>query len=303
MNMCASVPKELQNCQSLRSLGLHYCGRVGLPFSLPEGITMRKLTKISIFDGIFDQASVEAMLSWLAASAPNLKHFLILKQSREIAQMFIDGLSRPEFVNRFKNLRSIAFARCDLVEEDVNRILFDIVTPLYPELDMLCLRANNIRSLVLLGESAASLTKKSGPVCSKLESINLYGNPVYSNLSSPETNDHAAVVCLLKTFQRLKKIGGGTPGGGNAAPTSKIAYWTSVNEGGRFLVDGGSNPEERDIAVNLWPNVLERAYKKTKDPTPLFYLLARCGELYSSSSANNDYNNDNQAGKEGLPVI
>lgn len=305
VNMCASIPKEIQNCRSLRALGLHYCGRVGVPFSLPDGITMRKLTKVSIFDGVFDGQSVDAILSWLASCAPNLKHVLILKQSREIARMFIEGLSQPEIAGRFKNLRSIAFARCGLDEEDTNRILFG-VAPMYPELDLLCLRANDIRSLKLLGESAAASTRKNnnnGPARSKLGCINLHGNPVFSNLSSPETHDHAAAVCLLKAFQRLKKIGGAP---GCSAPTPEIAYWASVNEGGRFLVDGGSRPGER-ISVNLWPSVLERAYKKTKDATPLFYLLARCGELHSSSSsssfsANDDYNN-NLVGTEGLPVI
>lgn len=70
-----------------------------------------------------------------------------------------------------------------------------------------------------------------------------------------------------------------------------------MNEGGRFLVDGGTSDDHNEqqqqqhqqISLNLWPNVLERAYNKKKNATPMFYLLRHwyphfLSSLSSSSS-------------------
>ena len=89
------------------------------------------------------------------------------------------------------------------------------------------------------------------------------------------------MVCLIKTFQRLHKIrfkADTIRGHTIFAFSSTIKYWTMINEGGRFLVDGGTSgdnyeQQQQQISLNLWSNLLQRAYNKKKNATPMFCLL------------------------------
>ena len=103
------------------------------------------------------------------------------------------------------------------------------------------------------------------------------------------------MVCLLETFQRLHQIRfeadairGTIRGQTIFASSSTIKYWTMINEGGRFLVDGGTSgdnneQQQQQISLNLWSNVLERAYNKKKNATPMFYLLRHWYPYFLSS--------------------
>ena len=197
----------------------------------------------------------------------------------------MDGLSwNNSYIDKFKdNLEYLGIGSCNLFEEDAKRIIFNI-RPLYPGLAKLCLYDNSIRSLQNIGTVAKELTIN-GPISSNLQCLYIDTNPVSSNLSSPETTDHAAMVCLLETFQRLHQIRfeadairGTIRGHTIFTFSSTIKYWTMINEGGRFLVDGGTSgdnneQQQQHISLNLWSNVLERAYNKKKNATPMFYLL------------------------------
>ena len=92
------------------------------------------------------------MLSWLTSSAPNLKEFCVFNQTRETANLFMDGLSRNNsFIDKFKdNLEYLGIGSCNLIEEDAKRIIFNI-RPLYPGLAKLCSYDDSIRSLQNIG--------------------------------------------------------------------------------------------------------------------------------------------------------
>jgi hypothetical protein len=198
----------------------------------------------------------------------------------------MDGLSRNDsFFTKFRNkLTNLAFVICNLIEEDLRKITFDI-RPLYPKLARINMRYNNnIQSLQIIGTAAEALSLN-GSISSNLIHLCLNDNPVFMNLKSPETPNHAAMVSLLQTFQRLHKI---RYEENNASTYSSIIdYWTMLNQGRRFLVDGGTssndNEQQRQISLNLWPNVLERAYNKQKNSTPMFYLVRHLYPNYISS--------------------
>jgi hypothetical protein len=158
---------------------------------------------------------------------------------------------------------------------------------------------------------------------SELRTLCLAGNPCFSNLKTTSSSslDHSVVISLLKYFKRLQWLGHTQES--SIRPTSEIDYWTKINRGGRFLVDGGgggSNNADSDgggkmLPLNLWPKVLERSYRTsfgvpyhtttggTYDATAMFYLI-RDGPLFSEErslslsttttrSNNNNNNNSN----------
>jgi hypothetical protein len=75
-------------------------------------------------------------------------------------------------------------------------------------------------------------------------------------------NNPVVLGVRLRTFQRLHKIRYEE----NNASTylSIIDYWTMLNQGGRFLVDGGTSQDnnvqhqqrqqQQQISLNFWPN-------------------------------------------------
>ena len=112
----------------------------------------------------------------------------------------MDGLSRnTSFIDKFKdNLAYLEIGSCNLIEEDAKSIIVNI-RPLYPGLAKVCSYDTRIRSLQNIGTVAKELTIN-GPISSNLQCLYIDDNPVSSNLSSPETTNHTAMVCLIKTF-------------------------------------------------------------------------------------------------------
>ena len=270
---CSHIPSEISNCQSLKRLILQRCTD---QIDLPQGITLYGLKNVLITGGTWNEER-----TWLASSAPNLEKFCVSDQTIETANLFMDGLSRNNsFIDKFKdNLECLGIGSCNLIEEDAKRIIFNI-RPLYPGLAKPCLYDNCIRSLQNIGTVAKELTIN-GPISSNLQCLYIDNSPVSSNLISLETTDYAAMVCLIKTFQRLHQIrfkADTIRGHTIFAFSSTIKYWTMINEGGRFLVDGGTSgdnneQQQQQISLDLWSNVLERAYNRKKNATPMFYLL------------------------------
>ena len=117
---------------------------------------------------------------------------------------------------------------------------------------------------------------------------------MFFNLEDSVSSDHVAAISLLKSFNRLSFLGHSKD---TSKPTSEIEYWTKINRGWRFLVDGTGNAANgKMLPLNLWSEVLERAYRTsnggpyastlpgerdpTRDATTVYYLI-REGPLFS----------------------
>jgi hypothetical protein len=82
---------------------------------------------------------------------------------------------------------------------------------------------------------------------------------MFFNLEDSVSSDHVAAISLLKSFNRLSFLGHSKD---TSKPTSEIEYWTKINRGWRFLVDGTGNAANgKMLPLNLWSKVLERAYR------------------------------------------
>jgi hypothetical protein len=163
---------------------------------IPKGFILKGLEIVQISYADWNKVMIEQFLTWLAEYVPNLKTFLVYVQTRENAILFMNGLLQNGlFIEKFKDsLESILFIYCNLIEEDLLSIMFDM-RPLYAKLSILDLSNNNVEGLHTIG-SAAKVLKKNDPISSKLECLYLDNNPALNNLNSPETPDHDAMVCI-----------------------------------------------------------------------------------------------------------
>jgi hypothetical protein len=284
---CSSIPPEIAKLESLKQLDLAYCDD---QIDLPQ-VEMPALNTFCINYGVWDKARITALLSWLSVYVPKLTTLVILHLSRDVAKLFINALVEMDSLNRI-NLKVLQFSNCGLVEEDTSTITFDLL-PLYPTIDHLFLDRNKIESLKTIGEAATKIEDSISSI-SNLKNICLAGNPCFTNLKTPTSPDHIAVISLLKHFKQLSWLGHSKE---TIRPTTEIEYWTKINRGGRFLVDGRYNVDGKMLPENLWPKVLELAYRKsnggphavnfsgveddpTHDATAMFYLI-RNGPLFS----------------------
>jgi hypothetical protein len=276
---CSSIPPEIAKLESLKILQLAYCDD---QIDLPQ-VEMPALTDLIIVCGIWDKERITALLSWLSVYAPKLTKITIYQLSRDVAKLFINALLVPDISGRV-NLVELGIQKCGLFEVDAETMIFDLL-PLYPNIYKLYLSENEIESLKSIGETATKM--KSTIITKQLKGVSLVRNPCFSNLNS---SDHFAAISLLKHFKRLEWLGHSKK---TIRPTTEIEYWTKINHGGRHLVDG----YKKLIPENLWPNILERAYRTsnggpyakkrigeedTHDATAMFYLI-REGPLFSGT--------------------
>jgi hypothetical protein len=125
--MTSSIPPEISKCISLNHLRLDNCsGQI----KLPKGIIMVGLERVIIGGGEWNEEMIRTFLLCLASFAPKLKKFGVCKQTRENANLFLNGLSQND---SFIDLDCISFEACNLIEEDTKRLTF-IFLPLYSKL-------------------------------------------------------------------------------------------------------------------------------------------------------------------------
>jgi hypothetical protein len=292
---CSFIPSEIADLVSLKRLDLCYCDDQ-IIIDLPQ-VEMPALNTLCIDHATWDATQVTSILSWLSVYAPKLTTFRLSMVSRDTAKLFITALLEPDISNRMNNLRKLRIQDCGLFEVDIKTIIFDLL-PLYPNIVSLNFYKNKIESLQNIGIEMATKMKNSNSnsnSSSELRTICLAGNPCFTYLKTTLSSDHSVVISLLKYFKRLRWLGHTKEE--SIRPTSEIEYWTKINRGGRFLVDGGgggSNDADSDgggkmLPLNLWPKVLERSYRTsigaapytiTHDATAMFYLI-REGPLFS----------------------
>jgi hypothetical protein len=284
---CSSIPPDIAKLESLKQLELFYCDD---QIDLPQ-VEMPALNTFCINYGVWDKARITALLSWLSVYAPKLTTLIIANLSRDVAKLFINALVEMDSSNRI-NLKVLEFPHCGLYEDDAMTVILYLL-PLYPTIIKLFLDRNEIESLKTIGETATKIENSIYSI-SNLTSICLNCNPCFTNLKTPTSPDHSAVISLLKHFKQLSWLGHSKE---TIRPTTEIEYWTKINRGGRFLVDGRYNVDGKMLPENLWPKVLELAYRKsnggphavnfsgveddpTHDATAMFYLI-RNGPLFS----------------------
>ena len=129
-------PSEISNAQQISKL-FHVENIDSLLINIFINI-LNNLEIVSIYSGDWNNGTIEALLTWLAMSAPNLKVFAVCEQTKIKANLFMDGLSQNDsFIREFKDkLQCITFEYCNLIEEDEMQFISDI-KPLYPSLTTL----------------------------------------------------------------------------------------------------------------------------------------------------------------------
>jgi hypothetical protein len=302
---CSFIPPEIVDVVSLKRLDLCYCDDQ-IIVDLPQ-VEMPALDTLCIDHVTWDASQITSIISWLSIYAPKLTNLRLSKLSRDTINFFITALLEPDISNRMKNLRKLRIQDCGIIEVDMEVIVFDLL-PLYPDIISLNFHKNKIESLRRIGVKMATKLKmrnsnSDSNSSSGLRSFCLAGNPCFPNLKTTSSLDHSVVIYLLKHFKRLQWLG--HTQGSSIRPTSEIEYWTKINRGGRFLVDGGggcnnadSDGGKKNLPLNLWPKVLERSYRTSLilgakpyttttttggtayDATAMFYLI-REGPLFS----------------------
>jgi hypothetical protein len=178
------------------------------------------------------------------------------------------------FRDKFKDkLQSLNFSECNLTEEDARYVIFDIVQPFYARLCGLLLWKNDIQSIQSLGTAAKNLTKViNGPITSNLYNLNIEDSPVFENLKSPETTDHNAAVCLVKSFPKLFAFSNIRE---SLQVSSIINYQAMINLSElRYLLEDGNNGDGHGTRLSIWPYVIHRVYESTnKDPNLIYNFL------------------------------
>lgn len=181
-----------------------------------------------------------------------MNYLNISHHSRETAKLFINALVEPEFSSRI-HLQYLHLRNSGLLEEDLKQIISDLL-PVHPMIEGLSIPDNDIGSLQTIKDMA--LVR---PPNNTLRFLMLTGNPCFFNLEDSVSSDHVAAISLLKSFNRLSFLGHSKD---TSKPTSEIEYWTKINRGWRFLVDGTGNAANgKMLPLNLWSKVLERAYR------------------------------------------
>jgi len=291
------IPAEVGKLPNLQRIDLCHCDG-SLALKLPMNVPMPELNTLGIEGGIhWNEESIGSMISWAAKVAPNLDAFAMCGHDRETAMLFIEALaSCPETQT---NLAYLHVINCDIEDEDADRIL-----GAFPSLKIVCLCRNKIdRFPIVEGPTKTVTTVTSTSTTAAaganqqqqataaaplpaLRTLNLSDNPVFLNLADSKSADHAAAIHLLERLKKLRWLGHSKD---TCKPTAEIEYLMKINEYGRSLVEREGESSQMPIHLGLWPEILERAYRRSdaippgpsvKDPTPVFYLLKE-GPLFS----------------------
>lgn len=313
---CRSLPEELSTLQRLEFLFLDCCPELT---DLPEGDV--PATKTVYLSGTWSEASLGRFVPWATEHLVNLTTFRCTHlEDPPVHPALSDGFRVGGTVCR--NLRTVDLKYCGLRQDALEGLLFDSLLPnadRYPHLTVLDLANNDIDSLQSVAVRIRALSSNSSErhetnnVTSplRLRQLILTRNSVMERTDTPE--EHSALTTLLKYFQELGCLGfprwDGTGGGGGNSCCGRgrkrlkiwhpeLEYWLRINRCGRVLVEGRDAAPSRDrrrpagrgldtdgqIALSVWPRVLERAHETANEG--VFQEQLYSGDDGSSYSVN-----------------
>jgi hypothetical protein len=297
--LCLSIPAELASMKSLNTLKIW---TVIHTLTLPT-VDFPNLKHIIIHRSPLPVASLLVLSEWMGRCLVNLETiFIIGSESFVDVMLVIFGASDSDLA--FQNtLKYINIKNSGMVESDLAYFLRRVATRT-TALRAVTLEDNDVQSLQKVSREIA-LQVESDPshplLRSKLQVLNLKGNPVMKKLmktrTQPETAEDRALITLMKVFPRnisflpLYHVDPKNNNGLFEPPyaSSKVEAflrlkWGRVHRlfGGSESTDGHHHKLERYISMGLWPTILEWTYAQSdvlpefsgrKDATALYHMI------------------------------
>jgi len=301
---CRSLPvNELSRLPYLQALHLDGCS--DLLENFPAQMELKYLKTLDLRISQFQSSSL--FLPWMAGQLPNLERLVFRDMQKKETNFILDALRNLDVC--FQNsLKHFGMARCELNDNQLETILFEIV-PKFRNISTLRLVGNEIQSVQSIVDRVKS-DDKTCIVSKSIRHLDLRKSPVMNKMKE-DPKEKTAILSFLQTFNTVCNLGGCEVGDYDP----DVEYALRINHAGRSIVEGSV---DRSLPLTVWPIVLERSFgksghiydyydiKEQKNPTGLYYLLregpALAGRVELSSdgsgrllSSNNDDGNDDDA--------
>jgi hypothetical protein len=209
--------------------------------------------------------------AWLSKPAiesilglPNLAQLGIWYMPKDSITSFLNCLRNIEAACPFRqNLKEIKIHECDLDEDHLETLLFDIL-PRFPNLTSIRVDRNKIQSLKKISHRLK--TTSNLKISSRLRYLQLTDNPVWRKIvNDPE--EIAAVKLILRKYKGLSSLSHLVCALGHPSKDVELNLLLQINHAGRALVEGGVDAVDmacgyrrRPLPLSVWPIVLARTH-------------------------------------------